>query len=499
MSRTIQSWNGAPKVIYKLPNLVPIRSYRARRTRERRERHDTFQKTRYYGRNLKDPMQLFWDGHEFSSYTHICYIQEADRTIHLVSRENSEICACVARLVAKIKTSLWETGPHIPFSCARRPFIILQSFIEDIVVNLRLVSYEDLMLLPKFAFWIQKALTFLKTLSGEFSTQEVTRFIRYGSLLDFKDLIMLEFLGFMTHWDSNDLLGLIPNIRKNTPHEFSRKHGCTSHQFAELISNSHVRGNNPYLSAEALSSRFHDALQMEGSEFDVCRQSWMKQPYKEPQLRNVSPRTKLRQDYIHEGNSTVSQPVKGYKWLTTSAKRRLRKAHQNKNTPQEKKQSPHPSTIVPKRVIQWQKRKLERGTGPFHKCQTVLNLFSCGHNRRVLCHWCDYAWEKGISRECWLEKLGLKNKNFRLPKYFPHPCSICPWHEFPAFPSAHTWTHRTPMQSSLDSKGRAKESVASRCNRRGSQYQQASCDGKDIHQWELVVRRKQRSRIPFQE
>jgi hypothetical protein len=499
MSRVIQSWNGVPEVIYKIPDLATIRSNGARRIYVRRERRHSFQKASHYGQNLKDPMQMLWDGREFSSYTHIYHIQEANRTIRLVSQENLEICAYVARLVAKVKISLRETDPHFPFNCATKPLIVLQSFIEDIVVNLRLVSYEDLMLLPKFDFLIQKALTFFKTLRGEFSTQEVARFIRYGSLLDFKDLIMLEFLGFLTQGNSNDLLDLIPTIRKNTPHEFSRRHGCTFYPFAELISNSHICENKPYLSAEALSNRFHDALQMEGSEFDVCRQSWMKQPYKESELLNVSSRTELRQDSIHEGNFDVSQNVKGYKWLTTSAKRRLRKAHQKENTSQEKKQSPHPSTIVPKRVTQWQKRKLERGTSPFHKCQTVLNLFSCGHNRRVLCHWCDDAWGKGISRECWLEKLGLENKNFRLPKYFPHPCSICPWHEFPAFPSAQTWAHRTPVQSFLGSRDRSKASVIARCNRSNPQYQQASFDVEGSHQWELVVRHKQRSRVPPRE
>jgi hypothetical protein len=491
--RTIQSCNHFPEVIYKWPSLAKMRLEAARGNQLRRKRHDGFQKATRDGRKSKLPKQTLYDSHEdlvdYQSY----HDQTVDRTIHLVTRNDAELCTCIARLVAKVKTSLWETDPRIPRGCATKPLSVLQSFIEDITVNLRLVSYNDLLLLPKFEFWIQKALKFLQRPRSKISTQEFSRLLRYGSILEFGDLILLETLGFLTQRDSYKLLLYFPGIRKNTHHQFTKGHGCTSYQFAELISNSHINKNNPHMSIEWIAQRFHQALRMDIS---VCRQSWMKQPRTKSQVPDYGTGIKLRRDSVQDGDPVLPQTVKSYKWLPKSAKRRLRKANQKEKTLPEKKQAPLPNNIVPKRLAQWRKRKLERGTDPFTQCQTVWKSFSCGHNQRVICYWCDDAWEKGLTVECQLQQGRQREEDTRIRQYrIPHPCSICPWHEYPALPPTHKWTHRTPVQSLLKPKGRAKPFVATGSNLHDLQCQQLSFDKEYSDPWELVIRRRRRSHV----
>ncbi|KAF2690543.1 hypothetical protein K458DRAFT_399837 [Lentithecium fluviatile CBS 122367] len=55
---------------------------------------------------------------------------------------------------------------------------------------------------------------------------------------------------------------------------------------------------------------------------------------------------------------------------------------------------------VPKRLAQWRKRKLERGTGPLSHCYGRWHHFACGHRVNVLCRDCAYYWTMGISQPC---------------------------------------------------------------------------------------------------
>lgn len=511
--RTIQSCNDIPEVLYKRSDLATIRSEGAIGQHLRRKRYDRFQKTTRNGRNAKFPRQTPCEDYEdlidLQSYRN----QTVDRTIHLITRDDLKICVPIARLVEKVKTSLWNTDPYDAWIRAWKPLVVLPPFAEDMTVKLRLVSYEDLLLLSKFDFCLQKALDFFGQPLVHASTQEVIRFFRAGNLLDFRDLIILEILGFLTQRASDDLLFYFPRIRENTHHESARRYGCTSYQFAELISNSHIHEYKTYLSVERISDRFHKALHMDELAVNICQQYRMKQPRIKPGVHMVSPsidmrsesvhigspRIDLRRDCVHSCDLSLPQAIKGYKWLPRSAKRRFRKANQREKSSLEKKQPPLPKAMVPKRLAQWRKRKLERGTDPFMQCQTVWKSFSCGHSQRVLCYWCDDAWEKGITVECRLQNGGRSEADTRIGQNrFPYPCPICPWHEYPAFPPKHTWTHRTPMQSLLKAKGRAKPFVASRSNRSDLQSQQLSFDKEGGHPWEVVVRRRRRSRIPLE-
>ncbi|ORY16716.1 hypothetical protein BCR34DRAFT_556476 [Clohesyomyces aquaticus] len=133
---------------------------------------------------------------------------------------------------------------------------------------------------------------------------------------------------------------------------------------------------------------------------------------------------------------------KGYKWLSKSAKRKLRKKalknvraseEQGSRTRDSQEREPEMGGIS-KRVAQWQKRKLKKKTDPFRHCYGFWHVFNCGHNYRVLCRSCDESWDLGITRECHLRECMI-NDDCRIEdlyRYFPHPCVICPWYEYPA-------------------------------------------------------------------
>lgn len=135
----------------------------------------------------------------------------------------------------------------------------------------------------------------------------------------------------------------------------------------------------------------------------------------------------------------------GYKSLSKSGKRRIRKKLQTNKYKEEevfpvRVETKPEKTAVPKRIIQWRNRKLKRGTDPFQHCYGVWHGFSCGHNYRVLCPSCDHGWNEGVSQKCILIQCLETSSDLFVDAisigdiFFPHPCVICPWYDYPALP-----------------------------------------------------------------
>jgi hypothetical protein len=399
-----------PEVLNKRPQFAKIMREAASRKLYQRRTDDQYQRTKRYGQKEKLREHVADDARDNLLDLQPYQSRVADRTVCIVTRDDIELLIAFIRLFAKVRaiaSRIVFLYPGLFGSNVRAVFRSIIDYIQGISAHMPFIT---LGVLRSWNAQDQQAIERQEEFDFFFLTHENTG--------------LLKALVFLTSQESKALSMLQRSNDMDT--SFFKEHISTAliDKFISPIPQMEWKTENV---VDSPVSRMSVLVELGG--------------------QNLNTNIGFCPDYIDHGYSNPSHVIKGYKWLPKSAKRRLRKTYQKVKASEDRKERPLPKTIIPKGLAQWRKRKLKRGTDPFRTCQTVWNSYSCGDNYRVLCRWCDDDWEKKITRECWLKEPGWKEEDTRRTPYrFPHPCSICPWHEYPMLPRKETWAYRVPMK-----------------------------------------------------